>query len=213
MAVSLNPRAERLLARFRKVSVYSLLELLLLVLIAVQCARLFWGVLTPLGPAGDYKALDRMRAAPPPSQALAAFDPFFRLAPGAPQQGPAVVTSLDIRLYGILANRATGGGSAIIGTANGEQRSYQVGEEIMPGVTLTGVGFDYVTISRGGASEQLYLDQTPAPQAGSQGAVPAPAQALPQQPVPLPTVRVAPPAPPPPAPPPPPGNQILKVSQ
>ena len=63
MAVSLSPRADRLLARIRTVSVYSVAELLLLVLIAVQCARLFWTILTPLGPIGDYKALDRMRAA------------------------------------------------------------------------------------------------------------------------------------------------------
>jgi general secretion pathway protein C len=42
MAVSLNPRAERLLARLPRVTVYSLLELFLLLLIAIQCARLFW---------------------------------------------------------------------------------------------------------------------------------------------------------------------------
>ena len=61
MAVALNPRAERLLARLPRVTVYSALELLLLVLIAVQCARLFWALLTPLGPVGDYQGARRMR--------------------------------------------------------------------------------------------------------------------------------------------------------
>ena len=92
MAVALNPRAERLLARLPRVTVYSALELLLLVLIAVQCARLFWAVLTPLGPVGDYKALDLLRPAAPAGATMAGFDPFFRSAPGA-AQAPATVTS------------------------------------------------------------------------------------------------------------------------
>jgi hypothetical protein len=32
------------------------------------------------------------------------------------------VTALDVRLYGIMGNQATGGGSAIIGPPNGQQR-------------------------------------------------------------------------------------------
>jgi general secretion pathway protein C len=206
MAVVLNPRAERLLARLPRVTVYSALELLLLVLIAVQCARLFWALLTPLGPVGDYKALEMMRPAPVAGATLGSFDPFFRSVPGAAGQPPVVVTALDIRLHGVLANRATGGGSAIIATSNGQQRSFVVGEEIMPGVTLTGVGFDSITISRGGASEQLFLDQSPAgavpnspgaavaqPQGGYQGPPPVPQQ------VQVPTVYAPPPPPPTPA--------------
>jgi general secretion pathway protein C len=161
MAVTLNPRAERLLARLPRVTVYSALELVLLVLIAVQCARLFWAVLTPLGPVGDWKSLELIRPVAANAPALGSFDPFFRNA-GAQPQAPAVVTSLDVRLYGVMGNQATGGGSAIIGMANGQQRSFAVGDEIVPGVTLTGIAFDHVTISRGGTTEQLYLDQTPA---------------------------------------------------
>ncbi len=192
MAVSLNPRAERLLTRLRTVSVYSLGELLLIMLIAIQCARLFWGVLTPLGPIGDYTALNRAQPAPP-GPALGAFDPFFRQAPGT--AAPETVTALDIRLHGISGNQATGGGSAIVSTGSGEQRSVLVGEEIMPGVTLVAVGFDFVTISRGGASEQLFLDQTPvvAPGAGP------PQPQLQPAPQPIPTITVQPPPAPPPA--------------
>lgn len=203
MAVALNPRAERLLARARRVSVYSALELLLLVLVAVQCARLFWAFLTPIGPIGDFRALDLVRPGPPAGQTLGAFDPFFRQTPGAaPGPSPMVVTALDIRLFGITENRATGGGSAIIGTADGPQRSFQVGEEIMPGVVLTGVAFDHVTVTRSGAPEQLFLDQSPAvPAPAGQttpGTMPAPPPAMEQRPIGVPTVRV--PAPPAPAP-------------
>jgi general secretion pathway protein C len=107
MAVSLNPRAERLLARLPRVTVYSLLELFLLLLIAIQCARLFWAVLTPVGPLGEWKALDMMRPAAPTTPLLGSFDPFFRQAPGAPggAAAPVVVTALDVRLYGWWAIR------------------------------------------------------------------------------------------------------------
>src|SRR3546814_14461007 len=57
--------------------------------------------------------------------------------------------------------RSTGRGSAIVGTPDGEQRSFAVGEEIVPGVTLLAVNFDSVTISRGGTAEQMFLDQSP----------------------------------------------------
>ena len=221
MAVSLNPRAERLLARLPRVTVFSLLELLLLVLIALQCARLFWAVLTPLGPVGEWKALDLMRTAPPPGPRLGSFDPFFRQAPGAPgtPQSPVVVTALDIRLYGITANQATGGGSAIIGTAQGQQRVFLVGEEIMPGVVLTGIGFDHITISRGGTAEQLYLDQGRAPAgATNPGAVPglAPGQIPPPplvQTAPPPVQMTTPPPPPPAQAQPAPGAQTLRLDK
>jgi general secretion pathway protein C len=201
MAVTLNPRAERLLARLPRVTVYSALELFMLVLIAVQCARLFWSVLTPLGPVGDWKSLELIQpvAATP---TLGGFDPFFRNAGQAP--GPATVTALDVRLYGVMGNQATGGGSAIIGLTNGPQRSFAVGEEIVPGVTLTGIAFDHVTISRGGTIEELYLDQTPASGAGAaptgQPYVPPASYSPPaytpptSQTLPVPTVAAPPPA-------------------
>lgn len=195
MAVSLNPRADRLLARVRTMSVYSLTEFALIVLIAIQCARLFWSVLTPLGPIGDYKALNRSAPAAA-GPALGAFDPFFRQAPGA--AGSVTVTALDIRLFGVSGNQATGGGSAIIASGNGEQRSVMVGEEIMPGVTLVAIGFDFITVSRGGVQEQLFLDQTPAAASGTAPTVTQPAQPQPQPSPPIPTVAVPPPPPPPP---------------
>jgi general secretion pathway protein C len=164
----LTTRGGRLLERLPRLTVYSAAELLLLILVAVQAARLIWVVAAPLGPVGDWKASSAL-AQPASSGVLAGFDPFFRLSAG----GPVVVTSLNLTLHGVREDRATGRGGAIIALPDGRQLSFEVGEEIMPGVTLTAVGFDNVTISRGGTAEQLFLDQSePAQVAG--GAAPAP---------------------------------------
>ena len=151
---ALIPRV-RLIVLLRRLTVYSATELILLVLIAVQAARLIWTLTAPIGPVGDWKAVSGQL---PRSDGavLAAFDPFFRLSAG----GPVVVTSLNLKLTGVREDRATGRGAAIIQLPDGRQVSVGVGEEIMPGVTLTAVGFDNVTISRGGAQEQIFIDQS-----------------------------------------------------
>ena len=131
-----------------------------------------------MGPVGDWRATSPL-AAPGDASVLTSFDPFFRLSAGA---GPAVVTSLNLKLHGVREDRATGRGSAIIALPDGRQMSFAVGEEIMPGVALTQVGFDNVTISRGGALEQIFLDQSePAQAAGAPAPAPMPGQ--PPQPV------------------------------
>jgi general secretion pathway protein C len=89
---------------------------------------------------------------------LESFDPFFRRNE---QAGSGVVTSLNLKLFGVREDRASGRGSAIIATSNGKQRSFVMGEEIIPGVTLVSVDFDSVTIEHGGTHEQIFLDQSP----------------------------------------------------
>lgn len=215
MALALNPRAERLLARLPRFTVYSVLELLLLALIAVQCARLFWALLTPLGPVGDWRALDANPAIAANPVTLGQFDPFFRQAPGV-APAPVTVTALNIRLFGVREDRSNGQGTAFIAGPDGVQRSFIVGEEILPGVVLRAVGFDYVTVTRGGAPEQLFLDQSPTPGVAPPGAPPASSVpgAIPPQPFatqPAPTIT-----PPPVAPPPLPAtnqSQTLRVNQ
>ena len=204
MRLALDPRARRLLRRLPRTRVYSVLELILLSLLAMQCAHLVWTLVTPLGPVGDWKTEAALRPAQPTSTALLGnFDPFFRAGPGAAAT-PAVVTSLNIKLFGVREDRASGRGSAIIGVGEGQQRSFLVGEEIMPGVTLTAVGFDSVTVSRGGAPEQLFLDQSPPATTVGPGAAPynSPMSTTPMTttttpPPPLPVVVAPPPAPPP----------------
>ncbi|HEV2747952.1 MAG TPA: type II secretion system protein N [Allosphingosinicella sp.] len=180
MRLALDPRARRLLRRVPRNTVYTALELVLLSLLALQAARLVWTIVTPVGPVGDWRAGSALQPPRPSPALLAEFDPFFRLSGG---NAPVVVTSLAIKLFGVREDRATGRGSAIIGTPDGEQRSFAVGDEIVPGVTLSAVGFDNVTITRNGAAEQLFLDQSPpaemvAPE-GTEAVAPVPGLVLP----------------------------------
>jgi len=135
------------------------IEAALLIVLAFQVARLVWALFASTGPYGDWRARQPIVPAPQARQALfAAFDPFYRLAAGA--DGVQQVTSLPLQLFGIRLNEGSGLGSAIIADESGEQRSYAVGDEIAPGVTLASVSYDHVTISRGGVSETLYIDQS-----------------------------------------------------
>jgi general secretion pathway protein C len=182
-------RVGRVLGRLPRLTAYSWAELILLVLIAVQCARLFWILVAPVGPVGDWKATSNV-VAPQDASVLARFDPFFRLDSTV---GPTLVTSLNLKLYGVREDRATGRGAAIIALPDGRQMNFAVGEEVMPGVTLIAVGFDNVTISRNGTAEQIFLDQS-----GPAQAVGAPATPVPQAPgpaAPMPVVVAAPLAP------------------
>lgn len=144
--------------------------------IAVLSAILLWIVVTPISPLGDWKPAGVRVMSPAARSALfASLDPFNRNAPqAAAVTGPGAVTSLSLTLFGVRVNAATGGGSAIIGGADGLQQVYRVGTEIMPGVTLAGVHFDHVELAHNGTSELLYLDQskpaTPAAAALAQGA-------------------------------------------
>ncbi|HEX8486280.1 type II secretion system protein N [Sphingomonas sp.] len=172
MRLKLDARSRAILRRLPAVNVYSAAELLLLAGLAVQAARLVWAILTPVSPLGEWRPAAVAEVASPVAT-LTGFDPFFRLGATA---GPAVVTSLQLTLYGIRVDEASGRGSAILAGADGLQRSIAVGEEIQPGVTLKAVAFDHVTIDRGGTAEDLFLDQ-------SGGATPPqPGGALPPQP-------------------------------
>lgn len=178
------------LPRLPRLTAYSWAELLLLVLIAMQCARLFWIMAAPVGPVGDWRGTPDVVARDP--SLLVRFDPFFRLDAAA---GPAVVTSLNLKLYGVREDRATGHGAAIIALPDGRQLSFAVGEEVMPGVTLTAVNFDNVTISRNGVAEQIFLDQSgPATAVGAPEAPVLQVQA-PGPAAPMPVVVAAPAAP------------------
>ncbi|MEP6785773.1 MAG: type II secretion system protein N [Sphingomonadales bacterium] len=144
---------------------YDVTEGVLIVAIAAAGAALFWTIVKPMGPVGRWQAVGSSVAVADLS-ILTRFDPFFRSAP----TGTTAITSLPLKLFGVRLDQAMGRGSAIIATPDGLQNSYAVGDEIVPGVKLKAVAFDNVTIERGGATEQLFLDQSvggAAPAAGS----------------------------------------------
>lgn len=167
----------------------SVAEWALLAGVMLQAARLVWAVITPVGPAGPWEGRQAEILAPAAREALfSSFDPFFRS--DARQANNVVVTSLALTVYGIRLNEGSGLGSAIIATPDGVQNSFAVGDEIMPGVMLKAVAFDHVTIDRGGAEEQIFIDQsTPAPEAApGEGAIAVPAPSSPMAPPPQPPV-------------------------
>jgi general secretion pathway protein C len=182
MRLKLDARTRRILRRLPVVNVYSLAELVLIAGLATQCARLVWALVTPVSPLGDWRPAE-ISVPGRPYDVLAGFDPFFRL--GAQAQGPATVTSLQLTLFGIRVDEATGRGSAIVAGADNVQKSVGVGEEIQPGVRLKSVAFDHITIDRGGTSEDLFLVQSDAPQPGAQpmSGTDAPAPGVPSAPV------------------------------
>jgi general secretion pathway protein C len=120
----------------------------------VLLARAIWLAVTPAGTLGTPPA--PAVAAP---LTLAAVDPFF---PQAATPADAV-SGLDLVLVGTRVDAASGRGSAIIATPDGQQQSIGVGEEVMPGVRLAAVDFESVTLDRGGARETLYIDQSTTP--------------------------------------------------
>ncbi|RHW16957.1 PDZ domain-containing protein [Sphingomonas gilva] len=165
MRLELDGRLRRLVRLVRPITIYRASELAMMALVALLAARLVWAVLTPVTPIGDWARGQIVQ--PANLSRFAGFDPFFRNQPAA---GEAVVTSLQLVLFGIRMNEASGGGSAIIEVPGEGQQSFAVGDEIMPGVTLKAVAWDHVVIARGGADEQLYVAQ-----GGSGDAAPAPA--------------------------------------
>ena len=154
MRLRLDGRTRRLIRRMP--NVYSAAELLLIAALAVQGARLVWTVATPVSPLGDW----RPAAATLPGSAydvLTGFDPFFRLSG---TDAPGQVTSLRLTLYGTRIDDAMGRSSAIVAGPDGIQQSVAIGQEVAPGVRLKAVAFDHVTLDRGGAAEDLFLDQS-----------------------------------------------------
>jgi general secretion pathway protein C len=189
MQFALNPRARQLLRRLPLGSPTAIMRAALIVALAIQAARLFWTVLTPLGPVGDWRG----GAVVPPADValLSRFDPFGRLGPSS---APVAASSLPIKLFGIRMDAATGQGSAIIAGPDGVQTSFAVGETVMPGVVLKSVAFDSVTVDRGGALEQVFLDQSVPPRAVVSGAAPAPVGATPAPISPIPGVTLSAPS-------------------
>lgn len=168
MQFALNLRARQLLRRLPVGSPTAILRAALIVALGVQGARLVWAVAEPYGPVGIWRG----SAVVPPADValLGRFDPFGRL--GA-SDAPVAASSLPIKLFGVRLDAATGQGSAIIAGPDNIQQSFVVGDTVMPGVILRAVAFDSVTIDRGGALEQVFLDQSVPPRAVVGGVPPA----------------------------------------
>jgi len=174
-----------LLAGLRKLSAVSLgkgglslrrpplrrvVEAALILLLLVQGGRLIWLFAAPSPEAPQARPLPDVDLG-----VLSRFDAFFRNGGGGAEATPSDGGGLT--LFGVRADGA-GGGSAIIGLADGRQVSVGAGEELEPGLTLNAVAPDHVMLSRGGAPFRLDFPDmasgAAAPEAATQPAAPSP---------------------------------------
>jgi general secretion pathway protein C len=153
-------------------------ECSLVVLLAVQLARLAWLALIPPAPIGASAAAPGL---PPQRGTYSGIDAFY------PGSGTTVADTSGLRLF---ATRSAGSrqGSAIIADKDGRQRAFAVGDEIVPGTRLTRVAADHVLVESGGLSRRLDFAGTSGPNnstAAIAGALPtaAPASSEPTSPV------------------------------
>ncbi len=131
------------------------LELAMLLLVAMQAARLIWIFAAPPEPTAPKATASVFRAVD--HKIFAAFDAFG--SSGAAPQAGAQATVEGFRLYGVRQDGSSG--SAIIAGPDGVQKSFAVGETVAQGVTLASVGADHVELSRGGARMTLSFPERP----------------------------------------------------
>lgn len=164
-ARNLSMEARQVLAS-RPDRVRAIVEITLALVLAVQLGRLVWIVAEPRNAAPEAAAASAP-ARPVDFSVFQRFDAFFRTGAQSSLAEASAAGSGQMRLYGLRSDGA-GGGSAIIGLADGRQVSVGVGEEVEPGLVLRGVGPDYVTLARGTSLSRLIFSDVPV------GAAPVP---------------------------------------
>ncbi|MBB5864740.1 type II secretion system protein N [Xanthomonas sp. 3058] len=138
-------------------------------LLAVQCLRLLWLLITPIGPVGtaqlaadadaDLSALRR--------------DVFFRRVGDGNSEG--------IVLHGVRAGGTQA--AAFLSHGDGRQGAYRVGDGVLPGVVVQAIAADHVLLRTGAGVQRLALAEvvatgtaaTPSPSATITSTTAAPA--------------------------------------
>lgn len=126
----------------------AVLEGVLVVLLAIQAARLLWAVITPVDPLGPLPGWTPAAEVP----ALAGHDPFRTGDDGA---DPATPGLQDWRLFGLRSG--SDGGAAILANGSGPQRAYRPGDMLAPGLVLERIEAGHALFRDGGASIRLEL--------------------------------------------------------
>lgn len=139
--------------------VRAVVETALALVLVVQLGRLVWIAVEPTT-APDAPAAATRPVPPVDYSIFQRFDAFFRTGGQSSLAGETAAGSSQMRLFGLRSDGA-GGGSAIIGLADGRQVSVAVGETIEPGLTLQSVGPDHVVLARGGSLSRLIFTDLP----------------------------------------------------
>ena len=159
-------------------------EVVLALALTAQLGQLGWILLGPTASAETVTGSTRAPFQPADPTVFQRFDAFFRTGGQSSLAEASAAGSGQMRLYGLRSD-GVGGGSAIIGLADGRQVSVGVGEEVEPGLVLRGVGADHVTLARGGSVSRLVFTDVPMgvapvppPPPGPQTVTPTPAPAV-----------------------------------
>jgi len=162
MAVELSRDAQRWLARAPDIA-----NLILVVLVALAAARLFWlvwpaadTVLTPKSTLSDTRAASGNAVN---IDAIASVHLFGKqsaadIAAARQKVIDAPETHLNLTLTGIVANSGGGQSRAMIKDPKGKQDAYRIGQGIISGVTLYEVYANRVILDRSGHYETLTLE-------------------------------------------------------
>ena len=160
MPLELSSDAQRWLGRLPEI-----VNLLLVVLIGLAAARLFW----QLWPAPDSALVpvvtDRARARAPEVDIDAIASAHLFGVAAAPKKKPepekiidAPETSLNLELTGIISDSSRRRSRALIKDAQNKQDSYAVGAAITRGVKLHAIYANRVILDRNGRFETLTLE-------------------------------------------------------
>ena len=136
----------------------TIVEIVLVALLGILLGLIFLTLFAPLS-VPDRTAVAAVSGPQNSNQIINAKSPFpaSAIAPTALEEAPAVAeTTLNLKLTGVWANED--GGSATIKLADGREKRFAVGDEIVSGVTLSAVYADQVTLLRGGAREALKFE-------------------------------------------------------
>jgi len=164
--------------------VRSAVEAALALLLIVQLGRLVWIAVEPVdAPAAP---VTRPEVKPVDYSVFRRFDAFFRTGGQSSLAEDTAAGSSQMRLFGVRSDGA-GGGSAIIGLADGRQLSVAVGEAVEPGLVLQSVGADHVVLARGSSLSRLIFSDLPVG-----AAPPPPPPPVPQTMTPAPASAPAP---------------------
>lgn len=175
-----NRSAPHASARFSMTA--RLATVVLLVVLFVISARLFWLIFAPLSTPDT---------PPPVVRAVVSADleavksPFARREEepvdiGAPVLEAVQETTLNLTLHGVISMGEMG--AAIMSMDGAEQKVFMVGGEIADNVTLESVMDNQVTINRSGVLESLKLDKMFADEDAARQTANAPSAATPSRP-------------------------------
>lgn len=119
-------------------------------------ARLVWQLLPQGEPGRSGERAQPAVVAAAPARSIASWH-LFGETPRRPGAGGEAASTLSLILRGTVAEGDPTAGFAVVAGADGSERAFRVGEDVVPGVRLAAVHPDRIVLSRGGVEETLRL--------------------------------------------------------